>query len=84
MGVNLNGICWNLGMCTCMSPHTHRTGSWFQMETDGKRRVGEPQLLPSALRLKNAKFELAFQAILQSKSVKGGGLTFDTKVGDKT
>lgn len=49
-----------------MSPHMHRTGSWFQMETDGKKRVGEPQLLPSALRLKNAKFELAFQAITEA------------------
>lgn len=64
--MNLSGICWNSGMCTGMSPHMHRTGSWFQMETDGKKRVGEPQLLPSALRLKNAKFELAFQAITEA------------------
>jgi len=55
-----------------MSPHMHRTGSWFQMETDGKRRVGEPQILSSALRLKNAKFELSLPSYHRGKFVKVG------------
>lgn len=66
-------------MGTGMSPHRmrlgtmHRTGSWFQMETDGKRRVGEPQILSSALRLKNAKFELSLPSYYRGKFVKVGG-----------
>lgn len=56
-----------------MSPHMHRTGSWLQMETDGKRRVGEPQLLTSALRLKNAKFEPSLLSYYEGKFVKVGG-----------
>lgn len=60
-------------MCSGMSPHMHRTGSWLQMETDGKRRVGEPQLLTSALRLKNAKFEPSLLSYYEGKFVKVGG-----------
>ena len=50
----------NLSMWPGTFPHKHRGASWFQMEADGRRRVGGSQASSSTPRdLKMLKLNLA-------------------------